>query len=283
MTETPVIIETDRFTIEGKSRAGNETYFRIREFGIALDIGRCPDLLIGVSHIFVTHAHLDHALGIPFYAAQRRLRQLEPGSVYIPIETVDDYHALMKIHEKLEATAYPLNLVGMAPADRRLLRRDLEVVAHRSTHRVPTNAYEFRELRHKLKPEFQSLEGPRLAQLRAEGTEPADPVASSLLFYTGDTDRRILERGGAVLDSAVLMIECSFTAAGEEDRAARYAHIHISDIYEFADQFRNEIIVLTHFSLRDSPAEIHRTISQSCPAILRDRLRLALPAPFVRL
>src|SRR5687767_15105514 len=204
MTDTPVIIETDRFTIEGKSRAGNETYFRIRELGISLDIGRCPDLLIGVSHIFVTHAHLDHALGIPFYAAQRRLRQLETGSVYIPIETLDDYRALMKLHEKLEGTEYPLNLVGMGAGERRRLRRDLVVVAHQSTHRVVTNAWEFVEQRHKLRPEYESWEGPELARLREEGTDPSSPVEKSLLWYTGDTDRRVLEQGGAIFKSEVL-------------------------------------------------------------------------------
>lgn len=52
MTDTPVVIQTPRFSIEGKSRAGNETYFRVRELGVSLDIGRCPDLLISVPHIF---------------------------------------------------------------------------------------------------------------------------------------------------------------------------------------------------------------------------------------
>lgn len=281
--DTPVVIETDRFTIEGKSRAGNETYFRIRELGISLDIGRCPDILIGLQHIFVSHAHLDHALGIPFYAAQRRLRQLEAGNVYIPMETLEDYRALMKLHEKLEATEYPLNLVGLAPNDRLSLRRDLEVVAHRSTHRVPANAYEFREVRHKLRPEYESLDGTELARLRQEGGDPAETVWHSLLFYTGDTDRRILDQGGAIFSADVLMIECSFTAPEDEPRAAHYAHMHLREIYEFADRFENRLIVLTHFSLRDSPAEIHRTIAQSCPERLRPRLRLALPAPFTRL
>jgi ribonuclease Z len=281
--DTPVVIETARFTIEGKSRAGNETYFHVPELGVSLDIGRCPDLLIGVPHIFVTHSHLDHALGIPFYAAQRRLRQLPPGTIYIPAETLEDYRALMRLHEKLEATEYPLNLVGLAPADRISLRRDLEVVAHRSTHRVPTVGYEFVEVRHKLMAAYQGFDGPTLARLRQQGEEPSEAVRKSLLFYTGDTDRRVLEQGEAIFKSEVLLIECSFTVEGEEPRGARYQHMHLSDLYEFADRFENEVIVLTHFSLRDSPSEIHRTISRSCPAVLRERLRFALPAPFTQL
>lgn len=283
MSEAPVVIQTPRFTIEGKSRAGNETYFRVRELGVSLDIGRCPDLLISVPHIFVTHAHLDHALGIPFYAAQRRLRGLSAGTVYVPIETLDDYRALMRLHEKLEDTQYPLNLVGLSPSDRVALRRDLEVIAHRSTHRIPTVGFEFVELRHKLKAAYEGLDGAALVKMRREGHDPTAPVQTSLLFYTGDTDRGVLEQGDAIFKSEVLMIECSFTGGGDEPRGERWRHMHLSDLYEFSDRFENQIIILIHFSLRDSPAEIHRTIGRTCPPRLRDRLRLALPQPFTQL
>lgn len=251
--DTPVVITTERFTVEGKSRAGNETYFRVREFGLALDIGRCPDILISVPHIFVTHAHPDHSIGIPFYAAQRRLRRLPIGNVYVPEENVDDYREVMKIYERLARTEYALNLHGLSPGDSVPLRADLSVHTHRSTHRVTTNAYE--------------------VVSRGE----------SVIFYTGDTDRRILELGGPIFHSHSVMIECSFTGAGDRERANRYAHIHLDDVFEFASEFRNQYIILTHFSLRDSPCEIHSEIARRCPPSLRERLRLALPEPYVRI
>ena len=74
-----VLVSPERFTIEGRSRAGHETYFRVRELGAVLDIGRCPDMAIGMPNIFITHAHLDHALGIPFYAGQRHLQRISGG------------------------------------------------------------------------------------------------------------------------------------------------------------------------------------------------------------
>ena len=79
-----VRIETPRFTIEGSSRAGVESWYRVRELGLALDLGRCPDNLVGVSRIMLTHAHIDHAAGVPYYAAQRKLQRLDPGTVYVP-------------------------------------------------------------------------------------------------------------------------------------------------------------------------------------------------------
>ncbi|HVT03939.1 MAG TPA: MBL fold metallo-hydrolase [Thermoanaerobaculia bacterium] len=280
---TPLTIRAGRLTLQGSSRAGNETYFRVRELNVALDIGRCPNILIGVPDIFVTHAHLDHAAGIPFYAAQRKLQRLEPGTIYVPESNLDDFRALMEVHERLEDTKYRLEFVGMRPGESHALRRDLFVRAHRATHRVVANAYEFIQTRRKLRPELTALSGEEIGRMRAAGAEIAEDHESSLLLYTGDTDRRMLEECESLFTTAVLVIECSFTAPEDRGRATEYAHIHVEDLYDFAERFRNEVIVLTHFSLRDSPAEAHQEIASRCPAVLRERIRLALPEPYDRL
>jgi len=58
---------------------------------------------------------------------------------------------------------------------------------------------------------------------------------------------------------------------------------NFDDIAEFADRFTNQMIVLTHFSRRYSREEIRDTLRRRCPAVLRDRIRLALPHPFTTL
>ena len=79
------------------------------------------------------------------------------------------------------------------------------------------------------------------------------------------------------------MIECSFIEDGHEERAERYRHIHFADIAEFADRFENALIVLTHFSRRYSREQIHTMIRRRCPAVLQERIRLALPQPYTTL
>ena len=275
-----VTLRTPRLTIEGRSRAGNETWFRVRELGVSLDIGRCPDTLVALQHIFITHAHLDHALGVPFYAAQRRLFRLGPGQVFVPAETVDDYRELMAIHERMEGTDYPVHFVPLGPGQRHEVRRDLSVRAHRATHRVPANAWEFTETRHRLKAELTGVPGRELARLRRQGHEVENRFERPILFYSGDTDGRIFETSPALFEAEVLMLECSFTGRGEEERGRRYTHIHLSEIVAQAERFRNEWIILTHFSLRDRPETIHRRVYRELPAFLRERVLLALPAPF---
>lgn len=282
-TDDRALIDAGRFTIEGRSRAGNETWFLIRELGVAFDIGRCPDALVGLQRIFVTHAHLDHSLGIPFYFAQRNLLGLPCGNVYVPAAAAEDFDALMAVHERLEGFRYEYRIEGLPPGAVVTLREGLDVRVHAASHRVPSNAYEVVETRKKLLPQYSMRSGPEIAEIRRSGTTVTKNQEASLVFYTGDTDKAILETNREMFRSAVLMVECSFTAHDDQDRARMYRHIHLDDLFAVAERFENELIVLTHFSLRDSAQEIHARVSNRCPAVLRDRIRLALPEPFVRL
>lgn len=276
-------LRTEHFTIEGRSRAGHESYFRVRELGIALDVGRCPDFLIGAPNLLITHAHLDHAAGIPFYAGQRHLQRIPGGNVFVPSEALEDFRELMRIHERLEGTTYDIELIGLSPDEAYPLGRTHLLRAHQSTHRVPARGYEIIERRHHLLPEYAGLDGQQLAALRQDGKKVHDEVEVSMLFYTGDTDAKVFETSPALFKAEVLMIECSFIAPGHEERAARYRHIHFNDIVRVADRFENRLILLTHFSKRYSPANVVDRLREVCPPILRDRLRLAFSEPFDRL
>ena len=245
------ILPTPRFRIEGRSRSGHETFFRIRELGIALDIGRCPDLVVSAPQVFITHAHVDHCAGIAFFAAQRHLQRMPLGRLYVPAEAAEGVRELLALHARLANTHFDeVEVIGLGEGDVVRIARGREVVVHRASHRVPTNAYEVRE------------------------------NETSLLFYTGDTDGGIFERNEAMFRSEVLIIECSFVADGDQARAVKYKHMHFDDIVDCAERFENGMIVLSHFSRRYSRSEIRDEIARRCPAVLRERIRLALPEPY---
>jgi ribonuclease Z len=277
------VLTTPHFTLEGRSRAGHETWFRIRELGIGFDIGRCPDALIAASHVFITHAHLDHAAGIPFYAGQRHLQQLDGGTIYVPAEAAEDMRALLVIQARLTGAPLDVTIVGVAEGDEVNVGQRHRVRGHRAAHRVAARAYELIERRHHLREELSGESGEVIARLRREGVSIDEEYRRSLFFYTGDTDRGLLESCDAMYRAEVLLIECSFIADGHQDRAAKYRHIHIDDIAEFADRFENEMIILTHFSRRYSHEDIHLGVRRRLPASLHERVRLALPEQWQRL
>jgi ribonuclease Z len=232
----------------------------------------------------VTHAHLDHAVGIPFYAGQRQLHRMTGGRVYMPADAADGMNEIMRVYERITGALFDeVEVIGLAPGDVVRLGRTHEVRVHQATHRVAANAYEVIELRHRLRDEFAGRDEHEIVELRTSGVSVTEEWRRSMLFYTGDTDRGILEANDALFKSEVLMIECSFITTGHEKRAAKYRHIHFDDIAAFADRFENETIVLTHFSRRYSRSQIHDEIRRRCTAVLRGRIRLALPEPYQRL
>jgi len=266
-------LHTEHFTLEGRSRAGHETFFRVRDLGVALDIGRCPDFLIPMGHVFITHAHLDHAAGMAFWAGQRRLQGLRGGTLYVPSEAAEDIRALLAIQQKLTGAEFDVEVRGMAAGDEIRFGRTHVARAHPAPHRVAARAFEFIEVRHHLREEFA---GQDIARLRREGVKVDEEYRKSILFYTGDTDRGIFETGEALFKAEVLVVECSFLGEGHQERAAQYRHIHIDDIADYAERFENALIVLSHFSRRYSDDEIRDAVRARLPRRLQERVRLVL-------
>lgn len=269
-------------TLEGRSRAGNETWIRVRELGLALDVGKGPDPLIGTSRLFVSHVHLDHFGGVPFLASQRSMQGLPPPTVWLPQESLRIARELIEVHERLEECRYPVDLIGASPGDRFELRKGLEARPHRAPHRLPSVAWEFLERRVKLRTEFRHLPGEVLGEMKRTRPDAFETRYSSRLFYSGDCDAGIFDSAPALFESAVTILECTYVADGERERAAQWRHLHADDIFDHAERFRSEAIVLVHFTLRESVERIHREISARCPVVLRERLLLALPEPWNR-
>jgi ribonuclease Z len=277
-------LQTEHFLLEGRSRAGHETFFRVRDLNIALDIGRCPDLVVSMQHVFISHAHLDHAAGIPFYAGQRHLQQLEGGTIYVPAEAAADVEALLEVQRRLTGARFDeVGIVGVAAGEELRIGRSLYVRGHAAPHRVAARAYEFIEQRHRLREEYVGIDGETIARLRREGVQVEEEYRRPILFHTGDTDRGLLESCDALYKAEVLLIECSFIAEGHQDRAAKYRHIHVDDIAAVAERFENQLIVLTHFSRRYSRDEIRNGVRRRLPVSLHGRIRLGLPEQWQRI
>lgn len=101
----------------------------------------------------------------------------------------------------------------------------------------------------------------------------AIPTRTPILAYPGDCDAGIFDRAPQIFGAKILLIECTFLRPGEEDRARRYRHIHLSDIAARAGDFANEAVVLTHFSAKYTRAEIEERVG-GLPGALRDRVSI---------
>src|SRR6201999_4420966 len=78
------IVKTPYFHVLGYSVAGEESVIQIPELNINFDIGKCPRPALTSDFCLLTHGHIDHSAGIPYYLSQRFFQGMLPGTILCP-------------------------------------------------------------------------------------------------------------------------------------------------------------------------------------------------------
>jgi ribonuclease Z len=262
-------------TVEGWSRAGIQSYWRIPELRIGFDLGAIPWDFSSVGAWFISHGHLDHLMGLPGLLARRGMLKYPPPTIHVPVETVDSVRAMLAAWETLDGGKLTCDVIGVSPGQRIDLSEHHYVTAFRTAHPVPSRGYVVWERRHKLKAEYVGLAAGELKQLRESGLEMTNAVSVPLVCYTGDTGPAGLDADPAIYAAKILIVEMSFARPEHSrDRIHAFGHLHLDDFAERAEKFRNELIVAAHVTSRDEPAEFQRWANDRLPAGLAERVRV---------
>lgn len=263
----PAELRLGDLAIEGWSLAGDETWFRIHPPGLAFDTGRGAAQLAGAHDVFLSHGHLDHALGLPYVLSQRSLQQQAATRVFCPAEIAEPLAALAAAAERLERASYRFEIVPLAAGARVEVGRDLLVEAFATDHVVPSLGYHLVRRKRRLAAGLAGLSGRELVALRERGVATAEVVEELWLSYCGDTGPRVFELAPALFGSRILMLECTFLGAAQRGSGDRYKHLHFDDIERQADRFENAAIVLHHLSRRHRPQDLLAEIERRLPAL----------------
>lgn len=281
MTERPVdnapylSLTHGGLTVEGYSRAAVQSYWRVPELKVGFDLGGQPWDFMGTPTWFVTHTHLDHVAALPVYVARRRMMKMDPPTIYVPAESVEDVRKLMLVMQRLDRGRQHCELVGVEPGQEVELSRDHVVTAWATAHTIPSRGYVVWERRNKLREEYQGLPGEKIRDLRLSGTAVTREVRLPLVAYTGDTAPAGLDACPAAFEAKVLITELSFIrAAHRRDKIHKFGHMHLDDFLERADRFKNEVIVAGHFSTRYHPTEVRKVLERKLPPALQAKMKL---------
>src|SRR5712671_3424809 len=125
-------------TIEGYARAAVQSYWRIPELKLGFDLGAQPWDFMGTPTWLITHTHLDHMAALPVYVARRRMMKMEPPTIYLPEEAIENVQKLLKIVQRLDRGRLPCQLIAAKPGDEIELSREHVVTVSRTKHTVPS-------------------------------------------------------------------------------------------------------------------------------------------------
>jgi ribonuclease Z len=264
-------------TIEGYSRAAVQTYWRIPELKIGFDLGAQPWDFMGTPTWLVTHTHLDHVAALPVYVARRRMMRMEPPTVYLPAESLEDVRRLLLIMQRLDRGRMICTLSGLRPGEEIELSREIVVTAFATSHTIPSLGYLVWDRRNKLKEEYLGLPGDKIRDLRLSGVVVTREVRTPLVAYTGDTNPAGLDNYPPVYEAKILITELSFIRPNHRrEKIHKFGHMHLDDFVERAERFRNEMIICSHFSTRYHAQEVRRLVENKIPSGLRERMKLWL-------
>ena len=262
-------------TVEGYSRAAVQTYWRIPELKIGFDLGAQPWDFMGTPTWFVSHTHLDHVAALPVYVARRRMMRMEPPVVYAPAPALEDLRRLLLVVQRLDRGRQACDLRGLVGGDEVELSREHVLTAFATTHTIPSLGYIVWERRFKLKEEYHGLPGEQIRDLRLSGVAVTREVRTPLVAYSGDTSPAGLGGYPPVFEAKVLITELSFVRPNHRrEKIHKFGHMHLDDLVERADRFRNELIICAHFSTRYHPTEVRRYVEGKLPPRLRERVKL---------
>ncbi|NBX24474.1 MAG: hypothetical protein EBQ99_00235 [Planctomycetes bacterium] len=238
------------FRVQGISVAGEEAVVHIPELDLAFDIGLCPRPVLTAGTVCLSHAHMDHVAGLPYWFSQRNFQKLGTGRVLCHPRLVKPLEAMMATWVDLERQRTPHEIIGLEPGQDFLLRPNVFVRGIEVSHSAPSLAFVVIERRSKLREEFLGLPQDRLRELKMEGTEITRTTEIPLVAYTGDTEMGPFLLRDEFLNARIVVTECTFFDPEHRDRARVGKHIHVEDLRQLIRAWTAPDIVVVHVSRR---------------------------------
>jgi ribonuclease Z len=238
------------YRIQGVSVAGEQTMVQIPELDVAFDIGMCPRVALASPYVALSHAHMDHVGGLPYYFSQRVFQRMGTGTCVCPEPVAEALRAMMQSWVALEDQRTPHEIVPLRHGEQIQVKNNIFLRAVEVSHTVPALGYALIERRSKLRPEFADLPQERLREIKQSGQDITRTIEIPLVAYTGDTELCPNLFCESFTKAKVIIAECTFFEPDHKARSKIGKHIHVDDLQQLLEVWEAETVVLVHVSRR---------------------------------
>ena len=273
-------IKIDDLEVVGYSVAGEETVVAMPQLDVCFDIGRAPNRIISINNILLTHGHMDHAAGIAYYLSHRNFSGQSPGTILAPQNLLGPMREIINAWGRLDGNKIPANLVGVKAGDEYQIKPNLFARIFPTKHSKGSVGYSVIEKRKKIKPEYAQLTGPQIVELKSEGVEIDYPLEIPIVTYLGDTQYVDFSQLKYIVESKILIAECTFYETEHSGRAEAGRHMHISEFATLIEKLQNEHIIITHATQRTPMREIRKILKETLSPEKYDRIILFMDRQF---
>ncbi len=258
-----VHIKIDDLEIIGYSVAGEETVVAVPQLDVCFDVGKAPDQIISINHILLTHGHMDHAAGIAYYLSHRNFCGQSAGTILAPKNLLGPIRQVLDAWSRLDGNQIPANLVGVKPGDEYQIKPNLFARVFPTKHTKGSVGYSVIEKRKKLKTEYLGLTSPQIVELKKQGIQIDYPLEIPIVTYFGDTQYADFSQLEYIVNSKILIAECTFYEGEHTGRAEAGKHMHIDEFTELLNKLNNEHIIITHTTQRTPMREIRKILKET--------------------